>query len=143
MQPEAVKSALESYVRAWATNDKALFLSLFAADCEWSDPVGTPPFRGHEGVTRFWDFAHRDSATLMTPKLHRIIACANEGILNFTMQVRIPARNQGLDLFIIERFVFDAGGKIQLVQAYWDQGSVSVPPGMEGFVPNIDEAYDR
>ena len=52
-------------------------------------------------------------------------------------------RNQGLDLFIIERFVFDAAGKVHLVQAYWDQGSVSVPSGMEGFVPNIDEAYDK
>jgi hypothetical protein len=59
------------------------------------------------------------------------------------MQVRIPARNQGLDLFIIERFVFNGAGKIHLVQAYWDQGSVTVPEGMEGFVPNIDEAYDK
>jgi steroid Delta-isomerase len=143
MTPEVVRKTLESYVRAWATHDKALFLSLFASDCEWSDPVGTPPFKGQEGVTRFWDFAHRDAATQMSPKLHRIVACANEGILNFTMQVRIPSRNQGLDLFIIERFVLNATGQIQLVQAYWDQGSVSVPEGMQGFVPNIDEAYAK
>jgi|SRR5580704_5313891 steroid delta-isomerase len=143
MTPEVVRKTLESYVRAWATHDKALFLSLFAPDCEWSDPVGTPPFKGQEGVTRFWDFAHRDAATQMSPKLHRIVACANEGILNFTMQVRIPSRNQGLDLFIIERFVLNAAGQIQLVQAYWDQGSVSVPEGMQGFVPNIDEAYAK
>ena len=143
MTPEVVRNTLESYVRAWATHDKGLFLSLFAPDCEWSDPVGTPPFKGHEGVTRFWDFAHRDSAVQMTPNLHRIIACANEGILNFTMQVRIPSKNQGLDLFIIERFVLNPGGKIQLVQAYWDSGTVSVPQGMEGFAPDIDQAYDK
>ena len=56
MKPELVRNVLESYLRAWATGDRALLLSLFAPDCEWSDPVGTPPFKGHEGVGRFWDF---------------------------------------------------------------------------------------
>jgi len=69
--------------------------------------------------------------------------CANEGILNFTMQVRVPAKNQGLDLNIIDRFVFNEQGKIRTAQAYWDTGSLSVPPGLEGFAPNIDEAYDK
>ena len=96
MQPEVVRNVLESYVRAWASGDKALVLSLFAPDCEWSDPVGTPPFKGHEGVGRFWDFAHQDASRTMAPKLHRIVVCANEGILNFTMQVRVPAHNQEL-----------------------------------------------
>ena len=31
MKPEVVRGVLESYVRAWASNDKALLLSLFAA----------------------------------------------------------------------------------------------------------------
>ena len=112
MKPEVVRNVLESYVRAWATGDKALVLSLFAPDCEWSDPVGTPPFRGHEGVARFWDFAHQDPTRLMTPKVHRIVVCANEGILNFTMQVRLPHLNQGLDLNITDRFVLNEAGKI-------------------------------
>ncbi len=143
MQPEVVRNVLESYVRAWASADKALLLSLFAPDCEWSDPVGTPPFRGHEGVARFWDFAHQDPSREMTPKLNRIVVCANEGILAFTMQVRIPSTNQGLDLSIIDRFVLDEDGKIRTAQAYWDAASVAVPAGMQPFAPNIDEAYDK
>jgi steroid delta-isomerase len=143
MKPEVVRSVLESYIRAWATGDKALILSLFAEDCEWSDPVGTPPFKGREGVGRFWDFAHQDATRQMTPKLHRIVVCANEGILNFTMQVRVPKLNQGLDLNIIDRFVLNEAGQIRTAQAYWDPGSLSVPEGMAGFAPNIDEAYDK
>jgi steroid delta-isomerase len=143
MKPEVVRSVLESYIRAWATGDKALILSLFAEDCEWSDPVGTPPFKGREGVARFWDFAHQDATRQMTPKLHRIVVCANEGILNFTMQVRVPKLNQGLDLNIIDRFVLNEAGQIRTAQAYWDTGSLSVPEGMAGFAPNIDEAYDK
>jgi steroid delta-isomerase len=143
MKPEVVRTLLETYVRAWTQHDKALLISLFASDCEWNDPVGTPPFRGHEGVGRFWDFAHRDSTVQMTPKLDRIVACANEGILAFTMQVRIPAKNQGLDLYVIERFVLNEQGKIRSAQAYWDLGSASVPAGMVGYAPNIDEAYQQ
>ena len=143
MKPEVVRNVLESYVRAWASGDKALVLSLFAPDCEWSDPVGTPPFRGHEGVARFWDFAHQDPTRLMTPKVNRIIVCANEGILNFTMQVRLPHLNQGLDLNITDRFVLNEAGKISVAQAYWDATCVSVPEGMQLFAPNIEDAYQK
>ena len=76
------------------------------------------------------------------PKVHKIIACANEGILHFTMQVRIPASNQGLDLYVIDRFVLNDAGKIQSAQAYWDETCASVPPGLDMFAPNIDEAYE-
>jgi steroid Delta-isomerase len=143
MKPEIVRGVLESYARAWASNDKALLLSLFAEDCEWADPVGTPPFKGHAGVSKFWDFARKDATRLMKPVVHRIVVCANEGILMFTMQVRLPASNQGLDLAIIDRFVLNDQGKIKLAQAYWDPTSVSVPAGMQIFAPNIEEAYEK
>jgi steroid delta-isomerase len=71
------------------------------------------------------------------------VVCANEGILHFTMQVRVPKLNQGLDLNIIDRFVLNESGQIRLAQAYWDPGSLSVPEGMAGFAPNIDEAYEK
>jgi steroid Delta-isomerase len=143
MTPEVVRGVIESYARAWATNDKALLLSVFAEDCEWADPVGTPPFKGHAGVSKFWDFAHQDAMRLMTPVVHRIVACANEAILQFTMQVRIPKLNQGLDLMIIDRFVLNEQGKIKLAQAYWDPSSIAVPAGMQMFAPNIEEAYEK
>jgi steroid Delta-isomerase len=140
--PEVVRQVLENYVRAWRTGDKPLVLSLFAPDCVWNDPVGTPPFKGLDGVARFWDFAHQDATRQMEPKVERIIACANEGILHFVMQVR-AADNQGLDLTVIERFVLNDAGKIQTAQAYWDGGCVATPKGMRLFAPNIDEAYQN
>jgi steroid delta-isomerase len=79
----------------------------------------------------------------MTPKVHRIIVCANEGILNFTMQVRLPHLNQGLDLNITDRFVLNEAGKISVAQAYWDATCVSVPEGMQLFAPNIEDAYQK
>jgi len=112
-------------------------MSLFAEDCEWHDPVGTPPFKGHAGVGRFWDFAHQDPTRRMTPVVYRIITRANEGILHFTTQVRLPHLNQGLNLEIVDRFVLNDADKIRLAQAYWDGSCVSTPEGRQLFAPNI------
>jgi steroid Delta-isomerase len=141
--PEKVRQVIEDYVRAWKTGDKPLLLSLFGSDCEWSDPVGTPPFKGLEGISRFWDFAHQDKSRELTPRVERIIACANEGILHFVMQVRVPSLKQGLDLTVIDRFLLNDEGKIRTLQAYWDAGCVAAPPGLQLFAPNIEEAYQK
>jgi len=141
--PEQVRQVIQQYARAWSTNDKALLLSLFAEDAEWSDPVGTPPFRGHAGIGAFWDFAHQDPRRQLTAQVHRIVACGNEGLLDFTMQVRVPAEKQGLDLHVVDRFVLDDQGRIRIAQAYWDEQSASAPPGLAFFAPNLDEAYQK
>lgn len=141
--PVHVKQVIERYVEAWARGDKQLLLSIFAEDAVWCDPVGTPAFVGHAGIGAFWDFAHADATRQLTAQVHRIVACANEGILDFTMQVRLPQLNQGLDLHVVDRFVLNEQGKVQSAQAYWDESCASAPPGMAFFAPNIEEAYRR
>jgi steroid delta-isomerase len=141
--PDQVSRAIENYVKAWATNDKKLFLSLFAPDAQWWDPVGTPPFKGLEGVEKFWDFAHQDGGRTLEPRIEEIRACGNEGILRFTMQVRIPAKRQALDLSIIDHFSIDDSGRILTARAFWDESSVSTPAGWQPFAPNVSEAYEK
>ncbi len=138
--PDTVRAVIAQYVKAWSTNDKALLLSIFADNAQWCDPVGTPPFEGRDGVAKFWDFAHQDTARSLTPKVDKIIANGNEGILRFTMQVRSPSTNQGLDLAVVDRFVLDGAGKIVLAQAYWDEGCVSIPDGMQPLLPDVESA---
>jgi steroid delta-isomerase len=140
--PDQVRRAIENYVKAWATNDKKLFLSLFAPDAQWWDPVGTPPFKGLEGVERFWDFAHQDAGRTLEPRIEEIRACGSEGILRFTMQVRIPATRQALDLSIIDHFSIDDAGNILTARAFWDETTVSIPAGWQPFAPNVSEAYE-
>jgi steroid Delta-isomerase len=139
---DQVRETVLKYVEAWAKGDRQLLLSIFAEDATWYDPVGTPAFVGHKGVAAFWDFAHQDSARELTPEVNRIVVCANEALLDFTMKVRVPHLNQGLDLRVVDRFVVNDEGRIQSANAYWDQASASAPEGMDFFVPNIDEAYE-
>src|SRR5579859_8013939 len=135
--PDEVRDVVRKYVEAWTNGDKQLLLSIFAEDATWCDPVGTPEFVGHMGIAAFWDFAHQDSARELTPEVNRIVVCANEAILDFTMKVRIRHLNQGLDLRVVDRFVVNDQGKIQSANAYWDESSASAPEGMDFFVPNI------
>jgi len=139
---DQVRDVVLKYVEAWTKGDRQLLLSIFAEDASWCDPVGTPAFTGHRGIAAFWDFAHQDSARQMTPEVNRIVVCANEALLDFTMKVRVPHLNQGLDLRVVDRFVVDDSGRIQTANAYWDQSSASAPDGMDFFIPNIDEAYE-
>ncbi len=137
--PEHVRETLGNYVKAWATADKALLLSLFAENAIFCDPVGAPPFLGHAGIGRLWDFAHLDPGTLHQPQIEEIRVNANEGILRFTMRVRAPARQQGLDITIIDWFELNGDGRIQNGRAFWDASSVSVPEGMTPLSADMPE----
>ena len=140
--PDDVRKALNNYIKAWATNDRALLMSILSADAVFCDPVGTPEFIGHEGIGKFWDFSHMGEGRTLTPVLQEIRACGSEGILRFVMQVRIPSANQGLDLSIIEYVQIDDAGKIKSLRAFWDETSVAKPDGMELFNPNVSEIYE-
>jgi steroid Delta-isomerase len=141
--PDDTRKALNNYIKAWATNDKALLMSILSADAVFCDPVGTPEFIGHEGIGKFWDFSHMGEGRTLTPVLEEIRACGSEGILRFTMQVRIPSANQGLNLSIIEYVQIDDDGKIKSLRAFWDETSVAKPEGMDLFNPNVSEFYEK
>ncbi len=133
--PETVRNVIGQYTKAWSTGDRELLLSLFAEDAVWVDPVGGPTFNGRGEIGAFWDFAHAGPARELTAIPQQVIACANEGILRFVMQIRIPSENQGLDLLVTDHFVLDDEGRIATARAFWDESCVSCPEGMELFIP--------
>jgi steroid delta-isomerase len=88
------------------------------------------------------ELRHQDSGRTLEPRIEEIRACGNEGILRFTMQVRIPAKRQALDLSIVDHFSLDDEGRILTARAFWDESSVSIPAGWQPFAPNVSEAYE-
>lgn len=140
---ETARATLESYIRAWSTKNKELLLSILADDAVMEDPVGTPPFRGREGIGRFWDFAFQNSNRTLKPRLEEIRICGSEGILRFTMEVREPSTRLGLDLSIIEHVEFDEIGRIRRLHAFWDERSATVPEGWSLLMPDIKDAYAK
>ena len=86
---------------------------------------------------------NRSLGRTISPRIDQVIACGNEGILRFTMQVRVPAQNQGLDLAVVDHFVLNDAGKIAKARAFWDESCAGVPAGMDFFAPNIEQAYTQ
>jgi steroid delta-isomerase len=116
------RAAVEGYLDAWAKNDRAALLSVFADDAVWIDPVGTPPYEGLARIGEFWDSAHAGDATL-TPQVKRIVVCANEAIVLFRMVVR-NSQGGGMGLDVCDQMTVNDAGKIQLAKAYWDSSCV-------------------
>lgn len=112
------RAAVEAYVKAWASGDRAALLEVFAEDATWEDPVGTPPYRGREAIGAFWDSAHAGGATL-TPEVKRIVVCGSEAILLFRMVVRAP-NGGGMGLDICDHMQVDEAGRILRARAFWD-----------------------
>lgn len=137
------RATLEAYIRAWATNDKALLLSIFDDGCILEDPVGTPAFSGHDGLSRFWDFAHQDTGRQLTPALEEIRINADQGVMRFVMQVRDEAKKAGMNLSIIEHIAFAPDGRIRHLRAFWDETNVSIPEGLAPLLPDIEDAYQQ
>ncbi len=112
------RTALDAYVEAWRSGNRAALLDVFAEDATWEDPAGTAPYCGHARIGAFWDQSHQGGATL-TPQVQRIVVCGREGVLLFRMVVRSPGGG-GLGIDVCDVMEVNDTGKIQVAKAYWD-----------------------
>jgi steroid delta-isomerase len=119
---EHVTAVLNTYIESYRAKDKATWLTLFADNIYFADPVGKPAMEGLDAMSAFWEQAHNSGMTLM-PELERIVVCGTEAILQFTMEVR-DANGGGFDLKVVDNFEFDPAGKVVRLRAFWDRGSM-------------------
>ncbi len=115
--PEAIRATCDAYVAAYRANDKDALLALYADDCEWTDPVGTPTHFGKDGVANFWDGARAlaDAIVLEPKDLH---ICGTEAAMIFEIHATVGGNTMIMDA--VDVFVFDDDAKIKIGKAYWD-----------------------
>jgi steroid delta-isomerase len=115
--PESIQATLDAYVAGYRSNDKDAVVALYADDCEWTDPVGTPTHHGKDGVAKFWDDARAlaDSIVLEPVQVH---ICGNEAAMVFEIHASVGGNTMIMDA--VDVFVFDDDGKIKVGKAYWD-----------------------
>ncbi len=115
--PEAIKATCDAYVAAYRENDKAALLTNFAADCEWTDPVGTPTHYGRDGVAAFWDGV-RTMADSIVLEPKDLTICGEEACMIFEIHATMAGVTMVMDA--VDIFVFDDEAKIKIGKAYWD-----------------------
>ncbi len=115
--PDAINATLDAYTAAYRNNDKSALVALYAENCEWTDPVGTPTHYGRDGVAAFWDQARAlaDSIVIVKKGAH---ICGNE----VAMPVEIHASVGGATMIMdgVDIFTFDDDAHIVVGKAYWD-----------------------
>jgi steroid Delta-isomerase len=115
--PEQIRATVDGYVAAYKANDREALLAVFAPDCEWIDPVGTPVHHGREGVAAFWDTTRTlADSIVLEPKLVHV--CANEAAL--VMEIHSMIGGAEIVVDAVDIFTFDDDGLIQTGKAYWE-----------------------
>lgn len=115
--PEQILAAVDAYVAAYRRNDKDALLAVFAPDCEFTDPVGTPSHSGRAGVGEFWDQA-RAMADRIVLELVDVTVCGHEAAVRLEIHATIGGATMIMDA--IDIFDFDDAGLIRTGKAYWD-----------------------
>jgi ABC-2 type transport system permease protein len=65
-------------------------------------------------------------------------------IINWTADQSGPVMRAVLNhLSIIDHFILNDAGQIQVARAFWDETTVSIPAGMKPFAPDVSEAYAK
>jgi steroid delta-isomerase len=115
--PEQIKATMDAYVDAYRRNDRDALVALYADDCEWTDPVGTPTHHGREAVAAFWDSA-RAMADSIVLEPQRLTICGNEAALLIEIHATMGGATMIMDA--VDIFEFDDDGRIKVGKAYWD-----------------------
>ena len=108
--PDAMRAVCDAYVAAYRNNDKAALLELFADDCEFTDPVGTPTHVGRDAVGKFWDDA-RAMADSIVLEQKDVTICANEVAMLIEIHATIGGNTMIMDA--VDIFVFNDDNQIK------------------------------
>ncbi len=120
--PEQVRATVDAYVDAYARNDKAAFLALWAPDGVLEDPVGTPPHQGVEALGAFWDGA-RELADRIELVPVAVIITGDEAAMVFEIHAHIG--DGGLLMQAVDVMRVDDDGRLLGVRAYWDMATAT------------------
>lgn len=120
--PDAVRQAVEAYVKRFSAADREGWLDLFAVDGTLEDPVGSPPRTGRDEIGEFWDQTHGmvDSIELVPDR--PVTVCGDEAVLVF--HAASVVGGQGMRVDIVDVFRVDGEGRIASQRAFWDPATI-------------------
>ena len=122
LDASAVHDAVAAYYDAVRNDDIDRIAGMFAADGVMRDPVGTPPAADDTARRKRYAAISAAFATFGISE-EQIIVGGNEGAARWTAH---GTSKGGADVRFegISTFVFDGGGKIAVMSAYFDVAAV-------------------
>lgn len=107
--------AVEEYVAAFGAGNAARIAALFAENAVVEDPVGSEPKRGMAAIAAFYEMSVATGAKL---ELEGPVRTAADSAL-FAFSVHLEMQGKPMRIDVIDRFGFDADGKVSSMQAWF------------------------
>lgn len=118
MSREAFQETISGYFAAIRAMDEAAFTAVFAPDAESHDPVGAPPFSGHDGLRKFFGGI---KATFKELNMRETAVYINKNEAAVHWQADGVGKNgKTIHFSGINLFDFSTNGQISNLRAYWD-----------------------
>lgn len=111
--PEAMVTAVETYVAAFEASDPDMVVGLFAPDATVEDPVGTPPHVGHEAIRAFYARSMTTGPKLVLEGPVRVAG----DTAAFAFHVTFADPDMRID--VIDLFQFGENGKVVSMKAFF------------------------
>jgi steroid delta-isomerase len=125
MDPDAVRSVVDEYLRAGREGDREAWLGLFADEATLEDPVGTDVVRGKDELAAFYDKT-MGSTEGLDNELHELRVAGDTAAFLFTL--RIDWRGRRYEVSPIDVLEFDEAGKIIRMRAHWATSDMKEAP---------------
>ncbi len=118
MTEERFTAWLDAYGRAWEARDTKAAVALFTPDVEYHESPFDPPFRGSEGVRRYW--TETTGAQREIQFTHRPVAVVGPvGVAHWHARfVRVPS-GEHVELDGVLILDFAADGRCEVLREWW------------------------
>jgi steroid delta-isomerase len=122
-----LRGTIERYQATFNAGDRDVWLSLFADDGLLEDPAGSPPRKGREGLSAFWDEIHEGRSDGIAGTVRMVQGPAVCGLeAAWAFELRIPLGDKAAVVEIIDQAVFAEDGRIRCLRAFWTEATIRV-----------------
>ena len=118
MSKESVQEAITNYFAAIRNMDADAFVAVFAADGVSHDPVGAPPFSGHDGLRKFFGGIQATFAELNMTET-AVYINKNEAAVHWQAE-GVGKNGKSTNFSGINVFTCNEDGRIATLRAYWN-----------------------
>ena len=122
-----LRGTIARYQSSFNSGDRDSWLSLFADDGLLEDPAGSPPRKGREGLSAFWDEIHQgrsDGGGGVVRMVQGPAVCGLEAAWAF--ELRIPLGDKAAVVEIIDQALFAEDGRVRRLRAFWNEATIRV-----------------
>ena len=118
MSREQIQETISSYFAAICSMDGDALVACFAADCVSHDPVGAPPFSGHDGLRHFFG-GMQATFSQLTMAETAVYINKNEAAVHWQAD-GVGKNGKSTHFSGIDLFTINEAGKIATLRAYWN-----------------------